>query len=83
MLIQIESGGKDGPRKVVVTEDGMEPVEFTAASLPEAHKTLKKGRVEGWDAVRPATLARQTKEATKVENARIDAGKKAAEPKVK
>lgn len=52
MLIQIQSGDK-GPRKVEVTPDDGEPFSFTAASLDEAHKTLKAGRKDGWDTIRP------------------------------
>lgn len=53
MLIQIESGKKDDPRKVTVTPDEGEPFEFDAANIAEAHKTLKAGQKHGWDSIRP------------------------------
>lgn len=53
MLIQIESGTKDSPRKVLVTPDEGEPFEFQATNLADAHKTLKAGRKDGWDTIRP------------------------------
>lgn len=53
MLIQIESVAKDGPRKVAVTPDDGEPFEFIAVNLADAHKTLKAGRTDGWDTIRP------------------------------
>lgn len=53
MLIQISSGGKDDARTVTVTDDGMEPLEFKAKSLAEAHKLLKQGREDGFDSLRP------------------------------
>lgn len=52
MKIEISSGGKDDPRTVKVSDEGMEPVEFKASNLAEAHKLIKKGRAEGWDAVK-------------------------------
>ena len=53
MLIQIDSGKPEDKRSVTVTDEGMEPLIFTAANLSEAHKMLKQGRKDGWDTLRP------------------------------
>lgn len=51
MKIEISSGDKEDARTVKVTGEDMEPVEFKADNLSEAHKLIKQGRNEGWDAV--------------------------------
>lgn len=52
MKIEISSGGKDDARTVKVSGEDMQPIEFKAADLNDAHKLIKKGRTEGWEALK-------------------------------
>jgi hypothetical protein len=54
MKIEISSGGKDDPRTVKVTGEEMEPFEFKAENLSDAHKLIKQGRNDGWDTLKTA-----------------------------
>jgi len=81
MKITISSGGHDDPRHVTVEDESGKLASFKADSLNEAHKALKIGRTEGWEAVTSDTLAAQTKAAAQTETKRVEAGKAKAEPK--
>lgn len=78
MLIQIHDAGKDGKRKVEVSDESGIRFKGEADDLAEAHKLLKAARKHDWDA---EALAAETKAAEQREKARVEKGKKAAEPK--
>lgn len=51
MKITISSGEPGDPRTVLVEDEGMEAVSFTADNLADAQAKAMQGLNEGWDSV--------------------------------
>ena len=72
----------DGKAWTVTVEDGADVlVEAKADDRKHAAALVKQAAKDGWQSITPEALAEQTKAEKARENARIEAGKRAAEPK--
>lgn len=83
MLIQICDADKNGKRPIRVMDGETEVFTSVADDLAAAHKLVRRGNRDGWETVTPEALAAETKAAAVKEGARVEGGKKAAEPKTK
>jgi hypothetical protein len=72
----------DGKAWTVTVEDGADVlVEAKAGDRKHATALVKQAAKDGWQSITAEALAEQTKAEKARENARIEADKKAAEPK--
>lgn len=70
-----------GKMTVSVHDETGELVRVPADDRKHAEKLVAQAAKDGWQSITPAALAEQTKAEKARETARIEAGKKAAEPK--
>lgn len=73
----------DGKMTVSVHDETGEMVRTPADDRKHAEKLVKQAAKDGWESITAKSLAEQTKAEKAKETARVEAGKKAAEPKKK
>lgn len=71
----------DGKMTVSVHDESGELVRVPADDRKHAEKLVKQAAADGWESITPEALAAQTKAEKAKETARVEAGKKATEPK--